>query len=159
MRSIWTSSCRCPYVPRTSRNRRHWSAGISPALEPGQHLDELVDVVLARKIQARTPQRLRVIDCGHTSPRLLPSVSASASRTRTTSPTDDDTRDAGGRFSRTRSSGDGAGPDPLVRRVDAPQTIAAGVRGIPATRNQRLRELTPAARVPSTTISDTAAFG
>ena len=25
------------------------------ALEPGQHLDELVDVVLAGKVQARTP--------------------------------------------------------------------------------------------------------
>src|SRR5258705_2571316 len=44
------------------------------ALELAQHLDELVDVVLAGEVQVRTPYRFWVIDCGHTSPhcsRLL----------------------------------------------------------------------------------------
>src|SRR5438445_8460863 len=47
--------------------RRHLAA-----LELPQRLDELVDVVLAGKIQVRTPYRLRIIDHGHTSPRCSP---------------------------------------------------------------------------------------
>ena len=149
MRSIWTSSWRCPYVPRTSLKRRQTSGVISPrSYLPNTSTNSSMSCSSA-KSRPRAPERFRVVSYGHTLTSSAPQRDGAVRRSQrfpesdTTSPT-----------TRTPGTPSGGAGDPRSAslpvqihssRVDAPHTMRCSRIRRPAVRDELPHDVATAA--------------